>query len=327
MLLPCSPTMMLFLRNLSTFYNICLIVATIISKSLRFVNVSVAKYVFTGVIFIIFCRSIADKIEYLCYNDGMDMNILMQAGLSEVQAKIYLYLIKNGQKTPAEIAEGINENRTTVYSAAEKLEAIGVISQKDRGKVSAYVPNHPSVLESIAEKRLRKAARQAKNLEGNLPALINYYNEHRSEPGATTFYGQEGVQMIWDKVIATRAPYYFVRSRYDEAANKEGLERFKKARVEAGIESEDITPSEFIQNKNKDAKKWLLTRTLLPPSEYDSPVEIDIFGDNVAFINYSKNGMSTIIESPEIADAMRQMFLFAKKYIRKATDQDALDES
>ena len=34
--------------------------------------------------------------------------------------------------------------------------------------------------------------------------------------------------------------------------------------------------------------------------------------------------MSTLIESPEIADAMRQMFLFAKKYIRKATNQDQL---
>ena len=71
--------------------------------------------------------------------------------------------------------------------------------------------------------------------------------------------------------------------------------------------------------------KFLLTRTLLPPEEYDSPVEIDIFGDNVAFINYSKNGMSTLIESPEIADAMRQMFLFAKKYIRQSTNQDELD--
>ena len=117
-----------------------------------------------------------------------------------------------------------------------------------------------------------------------------------------------------------------MRSRYDEVADREALEEFKRARVEAKIESEDITPSEFTKNTNKDAKKWLLTRTILPPKEYDSPVEIDIFGDNVAFINYNKNGMSTLIESPEIADAMRQMFLFAKKYIRKVTDQDMLDE-
>ena len=258
----------------------------------------------------------------------MNTEILMQTGLSELQAKIYLYLIKEGQQTPSEIASGIDENRTTVYSALEKLVKLGVISQKDKGKIAAYIPNHPSVLESLAERRLRSVARQAKNLESNLPSLINYYNEHQDTPGATTFYGQEGVQMIWDKVIATKAPYYFVRSRHDEAADKMMLEKFKSARVEAGIESEDITPSEFTHNDNKTMKeKFLLTRTLLPPDEYDSPVEIDIFGDNVAFINFNKNGMSTLIESPEIADAMRQMFLFAKKYIRKATDQDKLNKS
>lgn len=256
----------------------------------------------------------------------MNTELLVQIGLSEVQAKIYLYLIKHGQSTPAEIATGVDENRTTVYSAAEKLEKLGIITQKDRGKVSAYVSNHPSVLESLAEKRLRSVARQVKNLESNLPSLINYYNEYQSTPGATTFYGNEGVKMIWDKVIATKAPYYFVRSRYDEIADRDALEEFKNSRVEAGIESQDITPSEFTHNKNTILKeKYLLDRTLLPPNEYDSPVEIDIFGDNVAFINYSKDGMSTLIESPEIADAMRQMFLFAKKYIRQATDQDAID--
>ena len=251
---------------------------------------------------------------------------MTQIGLSEIQAKIYLYLVQNGQTTSAEIANGIGENRTTVYSAIEKLLKMGLITQKDKGKINAYIPNHPSVLESIAEKKLRAAARQAKNLEGNLPALINYYNEHQNTPGATTFYGMEGVKMIWNKVIATRAPYYFIRSRFDEVADKDVLEEFKNERVRIGIESEDITPSEFTNNTNKEMRdQFLLARTLLPPDEYDSPVEIDIFGDNVAFINFSKNGMSTLIESPEIADAMRQVFLFAKKHIRQSTNQDELD--
>ena len=256
----------------------------------------------------------------------MDIEVLTQTGLSELQAKIYLYLIKHGQQTPTEIAGGINENRTTVYSALERLEKLGIITRKNKGKISAYTPNHPSALESLAEKRLRIVARQARNLEGNLPSLINYYNEHQSTPGATTFYGQEGVKMIWDKVIATKAPYYFVRSRHDILANEKMVEDFKLSRAAAGIKSEDITPSEFTSNRSKEMKeKYLLTRTLLPPDEYDSPVEIDIFGDNLAFINFSKNGMSTLIESPEIADAMRQVFLFAKKHIRQSTNQDELE--
>ena len=244
----------------------------------------------------------------------MDIETLKQIGLTESQARIYLYLIEHGQTTPTELADGTGEKRTTVYSLLERLASMGLVTEKPRGKISAFTPNHPSALERLAEKRLRLAARQVKNLEASLPALTNFYNQHQNEPGVTTFYGGEGIRMIWDKVIATKAPYYFIRSRYDESADKEALEKFKQERTEAGIEAEDITPSEFTRNTNSDTRKWLLfTRTLLPPGEYDSPVEIDIFGDNVAFINYNKDGMSTLIESPEIAEAMRQVFFFAKK--------------
>ena len=257
----------------------------------------------------------------------MDKSILTQIGLSEMQANIYLFLVENGQSTPTEIAKGIGENRTTVYSAAEKLEKIGLIAQKDRGKIAAYVPKHPSALETIAEKRLRVVARQAKNLESNLPSIINYYNERQHEPGVATFYGQEGVKMIYDKIVDTGRTFYFVRSKFDEMADSEALEDFKKRRVAAKIEANNITSHDFANLDSKTAKKVLLDRTVLPGSEYDSPVEIDIFGDNVAFINYGKNGMSTLIESPEIADAMRQFFLFARKYIRKATDQAELKQN
>ena len=252
------------------------------------------------------------------------MEILTNIGLTELQAKIYLFLVREGQQTPTEISAGIQENRTTVYSALEKLVKLGLIAQKDRGKISAYIPCHPSVLESFAERRLRSAARQVKNLEANLPSLINYYNEHQSAPGATTFYGEEGIRMIQDKVVTAGADFYFVRSRYDVLADHDGLNDFRKARMKAGIKAESIAPSESTKHPNETAKKWMLTRTLLPPNEYNSPIEIDIFGDNVAFINYAKNGMSTLIESPEIADAMRQLFLLAKKHIRQSTDQDKL---
>ena len=272
------------------------------------------------------CRLIVDKIVHMLRIIVMDKDILMQVGLSEMQANIYIYLVKHGQKTPTEIADGIGENRTTVYSAAEKLAKMGLLTQKDKGKVSAYVPNHPSALEIIAEKRLRVVARQAKNLESNLPSLINYFNEHQDEPGVATFYGDEGVSLIWNKIIAAKQPCYFVRSRFDSLANHEGLEEFKKRRVAAKIEAYNITCEDFAKLDDKKAKKLLLDRTVMPGSEYDSPVEIDIFGDNVAFINFEKNGMSTLIESPEIADAMRQFFLFARKFIRKANRKTDTEE-
>ena len=254
----------------------------------------------------------------------MDIETLVRIGFSEIQAKIYLYLVEHGLTTPSEIAKGIDGNRTTVYSALERLTKLGVITQKSKGKITAFIPNHPSVLESLAEKRLRQVAREARNLESALPTLINYYNEHQDEPGVATFYGREGVKMIYDKIVAEGKTFYYVRSRYDEKAVPDDLKALNKARIEAKIQADSIIPFELAHYYDRTEKNWGMTQTFLPPNEYDSPVEIDIFGDNVAFINYEKDGMSTLIESPEIADAMRQFFLFAKKHVRKSKDYDEL---
>ena len=125
--------------------------------------------------------------------------------------------------------------------------------------------------------------------------------------------------MIHDKILANRKNLYFIRSLYVKKKHYEG---FKEKRIEAGIEVEEITPADFTPNNQQWSKERKVT--FIPSNEYNSPIGIDIFGDNVAFINY-KNGMSTLIESPEIADAMRQFFLFSRKFIKKATDQKALD--
>jgi len=255
----------------------------------------------------------------------MDTEALIQIGLTDLQSRIYLHLIEYGQRTPTEIAESLNENRTTVYSATEKLARLGIITQKDKGKITAFAPAHPSSLEVLAEKRLRLAARQSKNLEANLPSLINFYNEHQNQPGVATFYGQEGINTIRNKTLTTGQPLLFIRSPHDDKQNPDLLQKFIADRVKAGITSESIAPSEFTKTSDQaQLDAWLLKRTLLPKNEYNSPVEIDIFGDNVAFLDFENNAMSTIIESKNIADAMRQLFRVAQKYVAKSADQAAL---
>lgn len=57
---------------------------------------------------------------------------------------------------------------------------------------------------------------------------------------------------------------------------------------------------------------------------YSAPVEIDIFGDTVAFIDFENDGMSTMITSANIAEAMRQLFLIAKQMTDATTDQEQM---
>ena len=106
---------------ISSTTNSNLIVGTIIAKSLCFVKLCGTICRIIGVDSRKKCRNGIDKISFILYNILMDIDLLTKAGLSKIQANIYLYLIEHGQSTPTEIAKGIGENRTTIYSAAEKL--------------------------------------------------------------------------------------------------------------------------------------------------------------------------------------------------------------
>ncbi|MDR2063939.1 MAG: helix-turn-helix domain-containing protein [Candidatus Nomurabacteria bacterium] len=254
----------------------------------------------------------------------MDTEALKSAGLTDLQARIYLHLIERGEQTPTEIARALSENRTTIYSAADKLASLNIVKKTEKGKITAFAPTHPSNLETLAEKRLRIVARQTKSLESALPSLINFYNEHQHAPGVTTYYGTEGAAIIRQKILDENATLYFVRSPYDNHENPEALYKYRQARINKNIHAESLSPSEHTRFPKSQSEKWLQDRTLLPPKDYDSPVEIAIFGTKVAFIDHSRDAMSTLIDSPTIADAMRQFFRFARKYIERSTDQSAL---
>lgn len=51
----------------------------------------------------------------------------------------------------------------------------------------------------------------------------------------------------------------------------------------------------------------LFHRTVLQRDNYTAPVEIDVYGNKVAFISFGETQMATIIDSPPVADAMRQL--------------------
>ena len=254
----------------------------------------------------------------------MDTTILRKAGLTESQAKGYLALIEHGDLSPVELAEKTGESRTNGYMICEKLEALGLATKKD-GQKATYSANHPSAIEALAEKRRKVLMRNEQEVKNGMSSLINHFYQYQATPGVEVHYGGEGIEMIRDRTIKTGKELLFVRSPEDIDYDHEKMIRFIKRRVEAGIHAQSIAPAPDSTTESREQlEKWLLDRTLLPGGYYDAPVEIDIFGNTVAFIDFDNDSMSTMITSENIAEAMRQLFLIAKKSSDRLHDQEQL---
>jgi len=251
----------------------------------------------------------------------MEIDIIKKAGLTESQAKGYMALIKNGETTPAKLAELINETRTNSYAIVDKLVKLGLAKKCKDSKKAAYIASHPSALEVLAEARRKIASRNEQEIEKNLSSLIDIYYEHNESPGIRTLQGIEGIKKAYNDILREKKDNYLLRTMADAPSlGDEYMHDFIKKRVELGIHTHSLThDSEKARQHIRDNKdeEWLYDRHTLPNNTYTAPVEINVYGNKVALIAFGETQMATIINSPPIAEAMKQIFVLVGNLIEE----------
>ncbi len=240
-----------------------------------------------------------------------DTTILRKAGLTESQAKGYLALIEHGELTPVELATSTGESRTNGYMICEKLESLGLAVKKE-GKKALYSPAHPSALEVLAEKRRKVLVRNEQEVKQGISPLIDLFYASTEMPGTRTLQGVEGIKEVFDDTLRKKSPIYLIRSP-DTSLPELGYDfifDYREKRAQAGITTYALTPDSQEARHNyqsgEDAR-LLMERTFIPIGAYTAPVEIDIYGDKVAFIGFGDTQMTTLIQSAPVAAAMREI--------------------
>lgn len=246
----------------------------------------------------------------------MKTAILVEAGLTEAQALTYTFLVENSPIAPPRLAELIKESRTNTYKLLESLEELG-LAEKDESNIKIkYWAKNPSSLLQIVEEKKQIAELQAKKLESSLPSLVNDFLKHNEQPGVRFFQGKEGIKQIYEDIITSCKTTYIIRSPFDNKfLSDEFYEDYQRRRVEAGI-------STYISSSNKSSsindKKYKKIRTFLPESSYNSPVEYNVYANKVAIISFDKEAIGMIIESPQIAKSMKQLFRLVSIGLRES---------
>ncbi len=233
-----------------------------------------------------------------------------KAGLTESQAKGYLALIEHGQLSPAELATHIGESRTNGYQICDKLLTLSLVTKKDDSK-ALYSPAHPSALEILAEKRRKILVRNEQEVKNSISPLIDMFYANTEMPGTHTAQGLDAIKSVLEDTLRCGGDVYFVRTPKDVVdLSSEYFLNLRQRRMEAGIQTYALTP--MTPNARKhiaagDDEKYNFNRTLLPDDSYSAPIEIQVYGDKTSFIAYGETQMVSTIDSPPVAEAMRQL--------------------
>ena len=240
----------------------------------------------------------------------MDAQILTDIGLNPNQAKAYLALARFGSLTPPLLATEISVTRTNAYELLGQLEALGLCGKDGSGKRLHYHPTHPSALESLIKSRREAVFAQEGRLQALMPQLLSYFYTYSDQPGVRFFQGREGIIEVYKDILRTKQKVYLMRTKAEtDFLGQKFMDEYITQRIKIGIEVEAITPLPEDEFRDPESDKAMLyDRTRIPLEHYTAPVEIDVYGDKVAFISFGEEAVATVIQSPQLSLAMKQVF-------------------
>lgn len=248
----------------------------------------------------------------------MDIELVQKAGLTKPQAMVYMALVQSGALTPAEVAEKTGETRTNTYALLNKLEQLHLVRNVGQ-KTARYQAENPANLEILAEKRRKIISKNEQELKGGMSALLDIFYAVNAAPGSRTLTGREGVKEVHRDVINTGETVYLIRTPFDSKYD-DLISIFREKRAAKGIKTIALTPATPHAKQyavDGTDEKYLFERTMMPLEAYESPVEIMIYGGKVALISYGEEEIITLITSPLIAAAFREIFLMLQDYWKK----------
>jgi hypothetical protein len=146
-----------------------------------------------------------------------------------------------------------------------------------------------------------------------MPDLVTFYQSHRMQPGIRFIQGKDGLKEVYKDHLRVGGNVQVFRTMADDDYYGQDLMDYMQERARRGIATEMISPYQkgfaVSLEREPELKREV---TWVPPDAYVSPVEISIYNGRVAITSFGEEAVATIIESPQIASAMREIFALAK---------------
>lgn len=252
---------------------------------------------------------------------------LSAAGLNETEAKCYAALLERRSWKPAELAAYVNETRTNCYKVLDTLVELGLAEKFDEKKKFHYRAINPARLLELARESRLAHEQAEKELELYTNQLIQNFMKVQEQPGIRFFQGETELKEIYFDQVNSGEPIYIIRPDYNlDLYDFAYMSELRHMARRANIPRYAITPDrpKAPINYRESDPFMLLTRTWLKAGAYTAPVEWNAYGNKLAIMSYGKEALGMIIESPQIAEAFRQLYYLLDEGLRREPDYRGL---
>ncbi|OGI67587.1 hypothetical protein A2732_00015 [Candidatus Nomurabacteria bacterium RIFCSPHIGHO2_01_FULL_40_10] len=247
-------------------------------------------------------------------------------GFSEKEVLVYLALLELGRGTVTQISRKAGINRPTGYHILASLEAKELVKVSGKEPKQEYIAESPDQIEKMLLKKIEQDQAYIKEARKIIPELKSMHNV-ADRPKVSFYEGTDGLKKVYEDTLTSREPIRAYASVENMHIGLPGyFPEYYKKRAGKGIAIRAIIPNTETGRERKSFDNKEMRETALVPKEaFDFSPEINIY-DNKVMIASWKEKLGIIIESREIADAMKKAFelawLEAKRLDKEVTEEN-----
>ena len=236
---------------------------------------------------------------------------LLSMGFSEKEANVYLALLELGKGAVSNIARKAGLNRTTGYHILDSLAGKGLVSISGKEPLQEYVAESPERITELLKAKFEEYEKYLNQAKQTVPQLKSFHNVS-DRPKVRFYEGKQGLIDVYEDTLNSREPILaYANIEAMDKALPGYFEGYYKRRTKKGIKIRAIFPenpqSIFRTSRNKAEAR---ESVLVPEDRYYFSPEINIYNNKVMVASL-KERLGIIIESTEIADAMKKIFELA----------------
>jgi predicted transcriptional regulator len=245
-------------------------------------------------------------------------DLFVNTGLSEAQAAVYMYLLKNGESAPPVIARGAKLTRTNAYKVLDSLVDMGLIRRSEVNKKFVYRAEDPIALTNLVASERNRVIALEQNVREAMHELRSTYEKSSGDQDVRAYRGQQAIKSLYIQQAKSGNPIYFIKTRADiPTMGFDAMDQLRNLPAKQGIERFGITPDtpEGSANPALD-RSTNLTRTWIQADDYTAPVEWSVSGDELLIIDFEKDSSAVRIKNPTIAKAFKELWRLLDKSVR-----------
>ncbi len=236
---------------------------------------------------------------------------LVELGFSDKETKIYVALLEMGKGTASEIARRAGILRTTAYNILDILAGKGLVKLTGKEPKAEYLAEPPEKIIDYLKREIKDYQEKLEKASELAPQLKSIHNV-AERPKIKFYEGKDGLKEVYEDTLTSTEEIKAYAAVDDmHRALPDYFPDYYKRRAKKGIAIKAIVPAtEMAVERAKKNKEEMRTMVLVPKDKFYFSPEINIY-DNKVMIASWREKLGIVIESEEIADAMKKIYELA----------------